>query len=162
MLAWIKNYLLGQEIKKSPKTTRQFTEWGKVQSVIIITDNSRYEAVKEFVKQSGKNIDIIVYCNDKISKVKDSFLSVNKKDFTLSGLPKPEILKKLKGKTYDVLIAFDFNNRDQMKALCGLIPAKCKVGPDAADYRTYFDISIQSNEAGFLEQALKYLMMIKS
>lgn len=162
MLAWIKNYLLEQEIKRNPKVTRQFTEWEKVRSAIILTDSSRYDVVKGFVRQSGKNFDIVVFYNDKTSQGKDGFLSVNKKDFAISGIPKPEVIQKIKAKPYDVLIAFDYDNREQMKALCALIQAKCKVGPEAADYKKYFDISIQSNEAEFLKQALKYLMMIKS
>lgn len=162
MVSWIKNYLLEQEIKRNPKITKQFIAWDKVQSAVIVTDSSRLNTVSQFVKQSGRNFDSIISFNDKISLDKNCFLSVNKKDFLISGLPKPEILQKIRSKSFDVLINFDFNNSVQLKALSGLTGARCKVGPDVVDYKSYFDISILSNEAEFLNQALKYLMMIKS
>ncbi|MBP7808019.1 MAG: hypothetical protein KA163_01885 [Bacteroidia bacterium] len=162
MFEWLKNYLLQKEIGSIPKIQKQFVEWGKVQSAVILVSSEQYSVIKDFVKQTGKNIDIIVTHNDKNSEVKECFLSVNKKDFSFFGLPKPEIVQKLKAKTYDVLINTDFNNSGFLKSLTGLTPAKCKLGPESAVYNEFFDISIQSNQQDFLKQALKYLMMIKS
>jgi 2-hydroxy-3-keto-5-methylthiopentenyl-1-phosphate phosphatase len=162
MFEWLKNYLLQQEIGSVSKTQKQFVEWEKVQSAVILVGSQEYSTIKDFVKQTGKNIDIIVTHYDKTSETKDCFLSVNKKDFNFFGLPKPEVIQKLNSKTYDVLINADFNNSSFLKALTGLAVAKCKLGPESAVYREFFDISIQSNQQDFLKQALKYLMMIKS
>lgn len=161
MFEWIKNYLLQQEIK-SISVKKQFIEWDRINSAAILVGSSHYSTAKDFVKQTGKNIDIIVIHPDKVSTTQDCFLSFSKKDFNFFGLPNQEALKKLKQKTFDVLITFDFNNSGPLKALTGLIPAKCKLGPESAVYNGFFDISIQSNQSDFLKQALKYLMMIKS
>ncbi|MBK7668073.1 MAG: hypothetical protein IPJ32_12505 [Sphingobacteriaceae bacterium] len=162
MFEWFKNYLLQQEIGSGSKIQKQFVEWEKVQSVVILVGSTQFSVVKEFAKQTGKNIDIIVTHSDKTSETKDCFLSLNKKDFNFFGLPKPEIIQKLKTTTYDVLINTDFNNSGFLKSITGLTSAKCKLGPESAVYNEFFDISIQSNQQDFLKQALKYLMMIKS
>ena len=137
-------------------------DWEKVQSAVIIVGSGQYATVKDFVKQVGKNIDIIVIHPDKISETKDCFLSFNKKDLNFFGLPKQEAIQKLKQKTFDVLINADYNNSGFLRALTGLTPAKCKLGPESASYNSFFDISIQSNQSDFLKQAHKYLMMIRS
>jgi hypothetical protein len=161
MFEWIKNYLLQQEIKEI-SVKKQFVEWEKVQSAVILVGSVEYNTAKDFVKQSGKNIDIVVIHSDKISTTQDCFLSFNKKDFNFFGLPNQEALKKLKQKTFDVLINIDYNNSGFLRTLTGLTPAKCKLGPESAVYNEFFDISIQSEQSDFLKQALKYLMMIKS
>ncbi len=162
MFEWIKNYLLQQEIKSSSKIQKQFVEWEKVQSSVILVGINQFNQIKEFVKQTGKNADIIVFHSDKTSETKDCFLSLNKKDLNFFGLPKPEVIQKIKGKGYDVLINTDFNNSSFIKAITGLTAAKCKLGPQSAIYNEFFDISIQSSQSEFLKEALKYLMMIKS
>lgn len=162
MFEWLKNYLLQQEIESISKTQKQFVEWEKVQSVVILVGQEQFSNIKEFAKQTGKNVDIIVIHSDKTSDTKDCFLSFNKNDFNLFGLPKTVAIQKLKSKNFDVLIDTDFNNSSLMKTLTGLTPAKCKLGPESANYNEFFDISIQSSQQDFLKQALKYLMMIKS
>jgi hypothetical protein len=162
MFEWLKNYLLLQEIKSGSKIQKQFMEWETVQSAVILVGSGQYGTAKDFVKQTGKNIDIIVIHPDKISETKDCFLSLNKKDLNFFGLPNQEAIQKLKQKTFDVLINIDFNNSAFLRALTGLTPAKCKLGPESAVYNDFFDISIQSTRDEFLKQALKYLMMIKS
>lgn len=162
MFEWLKNYLLLQEIKSSSKIQKQFVEWEKVQTIVVLTGSSQFGTIKEFANQTGKLVDIIVVHADKTSETKDCFLSFNKKDFNFFGLPKPETILKLKSKTYDVLINTDFGNSGFLKSLTGLAAAKCKLGAESAAYREFFDISIQSNQQDFLKQALKYLMMIKS
>jgi len=162
MFEWLKNYLLQQEIKSISKIQKQFVEWEKVQSAVILVSSGQYSMVKDFAKQTGKNIDVVVVHSDKTSETKDCHLSFNKKDFNFFGLLKPEAIQKLKSKSFDVLIDTDFNNSALMKTLTGLTPAKCKVGPESANYNEFFDISIQSGQQDFLKQALKYLMMIKS
>lgn len=162
MFEWLKNYLLQQEIRSNFKIQKQFVEWGKVQSAVILVGSGQYGTAKDFVKQTGKNIDIIVFHSDKISETKDCFLSFNKKDFNIFGLPKQEAINKLRQKTFDVLINLDFDNSGILRALTGLTPAKCKLGPESVNYNDFFDISIQSSQNDFLKQSLKYLMMIKS
>ena len=81
MLYTIKRYLLKQEIKSASKIQREFVEWDRVQSVAVLVGSSKYSIVKEFVKQSNKNFDVIVFHDDKVAVNKDCFISVNKKDF---------------------------------------------------------------------------------
>lgn len=162
MFVWLKNYLLQQEIKEISNVKRQFVEWEKIQSAVILVSSMQLNNVRDFVGKSGKNFDIVVFHNDKVSVSNECYLSLNKKDFNFFGMPKPEALAKLKGKSYDVLINADYNNSWFIKALTGLTPSKCKLGPESAVYNEFFDISIQSSQQDFLKQAHKYLMMIKS
>jgi hypothetical protein len=162
MFEWLKNYLLQQEIKNGPKIHKQFMAWDKVQSAVILVGSEQYQAIKDFAKQTGKNIEIIVIHSDKVSATKDCFLSLNKKDLNFFGLPNQQAIEKIKARTFDVLVNFDFNNSGFLRALTGLIPAKCKLGPESVIYNDLFDIRIQSERNDFLKQALKYLMMIKS
>ncbi len=162
MLSTIKKYLLKKEIKGTSKIQKQFMEWDRIQSAVILVGSGQYSIVRDFIKKSGKNIDIIVFNDDKTSKNNDCYLSLNKKDFNFFDLPKPEISQKIKNRTYDLLISTDFQNKAAIRTLTGLFPAKCKLGPENAAYKDFFDINIQSNESEFLKQAHKYLMMIKS
>ncbi len=162
MINAIKNYLLRKEIKNSSKIKKQFVEWERIQSAAILVGSEKYSIVKEFVKQSGKNFDLIVFNDDKTSKNNDCYLSLNKKDFNFFDLPKPEVAQKIKSKTYDILINADFKNDSVLGSITGLIPAKCKLGPETIKYSDFLDIRIQSQEPEFLKQAHKYLMMIKS
>lgn len=149
-------------MKGSTSLQKQFMDWEKVKSAAILVSSSHYSAVKDFAKQTDKSIDVIVVHPDKLSVTKDCFLSLNKKDFNFFGLPNQAAVKKIGQKSFDVLIDYDFENSGFLKALTGLTPAKCKLGPENASYSDLFDISIQSMQPDFLKQALKYLMMIKS
>lgn len=162
MFEWLKNYLLQQEIKGGPAIQKQFMSWENIKSIVILVDVARLGNVRDFVKQTGKNVDVIVVHPDKVSEAKDCFLSFNKKNFNFLGLPNQEAVKRLRQKSFDVLIIFDFNNSRYLKVLTGLASAKCKLGPEGTTYKEFFDISIQSESSDFLKQALKYLMMIKS
>lgn len=162
MFEWLKNYLLLQEMKSGSKTERQLMSWDKVKSVVVVVDSLNYELIKDFVKQIEKSVDVIVIHSDKVSQSKDSFLSFNKRDLNFFGLPNQEAIRRVRQKSYDVLINYDFNNSGFLKALTGLTLAKCKVGQEDAFYNAFFDISIKSERGDFLKQALKYLMMIKS
>ena len=75
MLEWLKNYLLQQEMKSNSKIQKQFVEWERVQSVVVLVAGGKYSSIKDFVKQSGRTIDIIVVHSDKTSETKDCFLS---------------------------------------------------------------------------------------
>jgi len=162
MFEWLKNYLLQQEIKEISSVKKQFVEWEKIQTAVILVSSTQLKSIKDFVGKSGKNFDIIIFHNDKVSVSKECYLSLNRKDFNFFGLPNPESISTLKGKNYDILINTDFSSSWFIKALTGLIPSKCKLGPQNSLYNEFFDMSIQSNEQDFLKQAQKYLMMIKS
>ena len=137
-------------------------EWEKVQSVVFLVGREQFSSIKEFAKESGKSVEIIVVHSDKTSETKDCLLSFNKKDFNFFGLLKPAAIQKLTDKTFDILINTDFNNSALLKTLTGLTQSKCKLGPESANYNEFFDISIQSSQQDFVKEALKYLMMIKS
>ena len=162
MFEWLKNYLLLQEIKSGSNTEKHLIEWESVKSVVVLVQSSQYEIVKDFARQTQKNVDIIVIHHDKVSETRDCYLSLNKKDFNFFGLPNQQALQKLRQKTFDVLINNDFSNSGFLKAIAGLTQAKCKLGPESAVYNEFFDISIQVEQKEFLKQALKYLMMIKN
>ncbi|HWY11844.1 MAG TPA: hypothetical protein VN026_10995, partial [Bacteroidia bacterium] len=65
-------------------------EWDRIQSAAILAGSGQYSIVKDFIKQSGKDMDIIIFNDDKTSKNNDCYLSLNKKDFNFFDLPKPK------------------------------------------------------------------------
>ncbi len=166
MFSFLRNFLLEQEIKKTD-SGRQFTSWNQVKTICIVIPHEVkvLNDVKNFISESKKEVDLVVFCNDKLTVANDVYLSVNKKDFGITGIPKPEKLQKLKGKKYDVVINGDMNNTFVLKALALLVKTKCRVGKAGLEYSKLFDISISeaNNDFGnFLKQVLKYLTMIKA
>lgn len=166
MLSFLKNLLLKQEIKNNTHV-KQFTNWHLVKNSCIVVANSPglLGSVKDFISESEKEMDIIIYTNDKHTRIKEVFLSLNRKDLTMFEMPKPEIVKKLKQKNYDLVICGDLNNTFVLQALTLLLRSKCVIGNTQMKYSSYFDIAI-SEESGdfakFLKDLLKYLRMIKA
>jgi hypothetical protein len=167
MLDIIRNFALNQQLKKN-KFKGQFSDWASVKSIgfVLINDVASLNAVKAFMNESGKQVDLITYFPDKTTNNADVYLSVNKKSFSWIGLPNPETLQKLQSKSYDVLICCDMNGVPSLKTLTFLAKAKCKVGVSEIAYSSQFDISISSKGSdgigNFLKQVLKYLMMFKA
>src|SRR5688572_8564698 len=144
MFDGLRNYLLRKEIRKNT-VKKQFVPWDKIQSAVILVSAEQLTAeLNSFIKDSGKDVYIVVFHNDLTSKTNGCFLSVNEKDFNFFDLPRPEVAEKIKSKAFDVLINTDFKNTGPMKVVSGLIPAKFKIGPQGA-YDTFFDISIKSS-----------------
>lgn len=168
MFKGIANYIIDGKIKQaSSKVKKTFVEWNDVQSIVILVSSEQYtdSAFKNFVTKNDKKIECVVFHSDKISST-DCFLSINKKDLNILGLPQPELIEKIENKNADILICADFNDTLIMKSLTGLIGAKCKVGMEGLSYSKLFDISIALKGSVSLENYLKetanYLKMIKT
>lgn len=166
MFAFLQDFLLNQELKKV-NSSKQFVEWAKVKSICIVlpNDSASLSAAQKFANESGKLVDVILFCNDKLTVNTAVSASFNRKDFTFLGLPKVETITKLKVKNYDIIICGDLSGMINLKALSLLVPSKCRVGVAELDYSKEFDISISGQNTSisdFLTQALKYLTMIKS
>jgi hypothetical protein len=164
MFSWLKDQILEREIRKSQPVKKQFIAWQQIQNAVILLEAGRQSRndFKTFVKDLGKDVYIIAFHKDKISKSSDCYMSVNKKDLNILGLPKRKLREKLRVKSFDLMINMDFTDDNGMMCYSGIIPAKFKVGPEAVSYNRLFDISIKSGKEDFIEQADKYLKMIKS
>lgn len=162
MFAWLKNILLSSELKKSDTVKKQFIEWDKVQSAVILVNNAISPELAAFIREWKKDVYIIVYHNDTTSKSTGCYLSLNKKDFNFLGLPKSQTSGKIRSRAYDILISTDFDDYAPMEALSGIISAKCKLGPESAAYKRFFDISINSPQSSFLKDVRQYLSMIRN
>lgn len=166
MLQFLKDFLLEQELKKT-NSGRQFVDWHNVNRICLIVPNefAVISNVTNFISESEKETDVVLFSNDKLTVKNDVYLSLNKRDFNFLGLPKSEIIQKLKNKNYDIVICGDMKGSFSLKAITLLVNSKCKVGRGELGYSKLFDISI-SEENGdfgnFLKQALKYLSMIKA
>jgi hypothetical protein len=162
MFNLLKNLLLNSEVKKSNTVKKQFMEWDKAQSAVILVNNSISPELSAFIREWGKDVYIIVFHNDSTSKSTGCYLSLNKKDFNFLGLPKSQTKEKIRSRSYDILISTDFENYGPMEALSGMISAKCKLGPEKADYNRFFDICINGKREEFLRETQKYLKMIRT
>ena len=166
MFDLLKNQILKQRFPAG--SSRGFTSWDSVRTICLagtIDSDFNRKALDNFRKQSGKEVDFVLFHNDKLSK-SDCFLSLNKKDFNLLGLPNEEAGKKLRSKEYDVLIDINQKNSSAGKALSLVLKAKCKVGHNSLAYANLFDISMDlkenTNLENYLKQVLNYLMMIRT
>lgn len=167
MLNFLKRNALRQELKKI-SSQKQFVEWGSVKSICIVVNNdaASVNAANAFRKESGKDVDIVIYTNDKPTANNEVYLSMNKKSFNWLDIPNADTLKKLQAKTYDLVVCGDLTGNTVLKAISFLVKAKCRVGSANVDYSKNFELSIADNAnegiGNFLKQALKYLIMIKA
>lgn len=167
MLSFLKRNALKQELKKI-SSQKQFVEWGSVKTICIVihNDTASITAVNEFKKASGKEVDVVLYTNDKLTVNNEVYLSLNKKSVNWLDVPNAEVLKKLQSKTYDLVIFGDLNGNSVLKAIAFLAKTKCRVGSANLDYSKNFELSIAGSPndgiGNFLKHALKYLMMIKA
>lgn len=170
MLKGLNNYIVSLKIKQhAVKVKKHFVEWNAIQSAVILLNGNRsnnYEAALKLEKEIGKPLDVIVYYDDKISESESCFLSLNKKELSLLGMPKPMCLEKIKNKKYDILIDANFDESPVLKLLSGIIGASCKVGPSRLNYNSLFDISIGASDSlkieSYLNEVMNYLKMIKT
>lgn len=166
MFQLLKDFLLEQELEKN-NSGRQFVDWQNANRICLIIPNEALvlNHIANFIKECRKETDVILFNNDKLTVENGVYLSINKKDFNLLGLPKPEIIQKLKSKNYDIVICGDMKGDFTLKALTLLMNSKCKVGRGELGYSRLFDISISEvngDFGNFLKQVLKYLCMIKA
>jgi hypothetical protein len=162
MFSFLKDILLNREVKKSNTVKKQFVEWDKVQSAVILVNESISSELAAFIREWGKDVYIIIFHNDITSKSSGCYLSLNNKDFNFLGLPKSQTKDKIRSRSYDILISADFENHGPMEALSAMISAKCKLGPGKVSYNRFFDISLDSEESSFLKDVRRYLSMIKN
>ena len=168
MFKSIANYIINGKIREqSAKIKKNFVEWsGGSLRVVIIGRGQDSEKFRKFIKEHGKKTEIVVFNNDKITQNGDCFLSLNKKDLNFFGLPNAEAIEKIKKVECDLLINCDLIDELIMKALTGLINAKCKVGRENLSYNKLFDFSMvaSGNDSleGYLKEAVNYLKMIRT
>lgn len=154
--------------KVAPIVTKQFVNWNQLSTVLIIAYEHQLSNSEDFINVCKKdNIDVLVAMifdgkPEQAPKPNFDHLILDKKQFSLFGLPKDECLQKLNMKTSDVLI--NLGNHEQLKALAltKLSNAKCKIG---SFDNPVFDITINTdktaNSSEFLKQVIVYLNMIK-
>jgi hypothetical protein len=167
MLESIGDYILKQRTGQREK--RSFTNWEQVKSICIIAEknfsfNQRFLA--DTFKKHQKAIDIILFHPDKTGQSSDCFLSLNKKDIGLLSVPKPETISRLKAKEFDILIDCNVTGNPVSKAISRTVNAACKVGHKGLFYSDIFDLCLDfkgnPDLSEYLNQALNYLMMIKT
>ncbi len=168
MFKSIANYIIDGKIRQqSAKIKKTFVDWNFEQlRVVIIGRGQDSEVFRKFIKENGKKTNVVVFNNDKITQNADCTLSINKKDLNFLGLPSAEAIEKIKKIECDVLINCDLSDELIMKALTGLINAKCKVGRENLSYNKIFDLSIapsgNSTMENYLKEAVNYLKMIRT
>jgi len=167
MLRALANYIIDQKINAlSSKVKKNFVGLDSAQNVVMLLNSRDFDTipVKKFIYEIDKKVELIVYHNDTTS-VKPLFLSVNKKDLNILGIPKTEVFNKLKAKEFDILVDCNFNNATVFKALSGMVNARCKVGTAGLSYEDVFDIRIglgkEATLENYFEQVINYLKMIK-
>jgi hypothetical protein len=155
--------------KEVPKAHKQFLNWNKVSSVLIIAYDNQLADIVEFIntcKKDSIKVQVAVLYDGKPEQApKPHFEHVilDKKQFSFLGMPVADCLQKLHATPIDVLI--DLGDETQIKsmALSKLVTAKCKVSSFQNDM---FDISIGTEKklhiSDYLKQVVVYLNMIKT
>jgi hypothetical protein len=165
----IENKVNSAQIPVATRTKKEFLEWDNVNSVCLLaTKDEFYKAnsINEWIKNSGKKIDTVLYVPSAEIVSDNNIVSFNKKQTGFIGLPKPEAITKIKNKPYDILIDCNFKEYHSMKWLAGSMNAKFKVGFGGLLYHNYFDICIDLKEKpemdNYLKQVINYLKMIRT
>lgn len=155
--------------KEVPKAHKQFLNWSKVSSVLIIAYDNQLADIVEFIntcKKDSITVNVAVLYNGKPEQAPRPHFEhviLDKKQFGFFGIPVADCLQKLNAKPIDVLI--DLGNASQIKsmALSKMVTAKCKVSSFQNDI---FDLSIDSEKnlhiSDYLKQVVVYLNMIKT
>lgn len=162
----LRELFLKSEIRKK-SNPRVFPGWEKTSSIcMVIPGESEFiKAARKFISDSGKQADIVTFNKDKTTVIQDVYISLNKKNFKITGIPHEASLQKLKSKKYDAVVCCDLEGGFELKSITLLLQYDLLVGASENAYSKYFDISIAAGKlgmAGFLEQVLKYMKMIKT
>ena len=124
---------------------------------LVITDpiySSQSECIEQFTKQlrnDGKTTELIIVYSKKKPEIESESgnhfkeKSIDKKDLSLTGLPKSENLNKILAEPYDFLIFC--NPRKDLKHICiaGLSKSLCKIGPSTFS-RKHLNLVINCKE----------------
>jgi hypothetical protein len=170
MLRWITDQVIKSKVRAATAgMAKAFVEWNDIKSLcILISDNRHFneKALRSFIRDSGKNIETIVFIPEPKAPAPAGFTGFTKKELNFLSLPKSEFTGPLSSKTYDLLIDCNFQDYPSMKLLSGGIKAKFKVGLNGLSYHNYFDICIDLkndlNLDNYLLQVMNYLKMIKT
>lgn len=162
----ISNWLVAK--KTAPKSHKQFLNWSQLSNVVLIAYDHQLSYCLDFInacKQDNIHVLVAIIFEGKTEHApKPDFdhLILDKKQFTLFGLPKDEIIQKLSLMSIDALINLGDEKQVKAFALSKLIPAKCKIGSFQNDV---FELTINSdktmNSSDYLKQVIVYLKMIK-
>jgi hypothetical protein len=163
----IAHWLLSSKEHNGSK--KQFLNWNQLKNVCLIVYDNQLSNIVDFINTCKKdNIDvnvIIIYEGKPELAPKPNFnhIILDKKHFSLFGIPNETTEKKVNGNSIDALINICKPNHIKAIALTKLISARCKIGNFQSDF---FDIIIDGeqtkNEFQFLEQVIVYLHMIKN
>lgn len=162
----ISNWLISQ--KETAKSAKQFLNWNQLSNVVLIAFEHQLSNCVDFINACKKdNIHVLVAIifegkPEHAPKPDFDHLILDKKQFTLFGLPKDEAIQKLSSKPIDALINLGDEKQVKAFAISKLIPAKCKIGNFENEV---FEMTINSektmNSSDYLKQVIVYLKMIK-
>ncbi|MCD6018959.1 MAG: hypothetical protein K0S53_2080 [Bacteroidetes bacterium] len=162
----ISNWLISK--KETTKSAKQFLNWSQLSSVVLIAYDHQLSNCVDFINVCKKdNIHVLVAIifegkPEHAPRPDFNHLILDKKQFTLFGLPKDDVIHKLSSKPIDVLINLGEAKQVKAFALSKLVPAKCKIG---SFQNGAFEMTINSdktlNSSDYLKQVIVYLNMIK-
>ncbi len=137
MFKAIANYIVDQKIKaQSSKIKKAFVQLENIESIAILAHHSDLNnvALKKFIYEIDKKVDIVVVHNDKLTKNNEAFLSLNKKDLNFLQIPNANVLERIASKQFDVLVDCCLAGEIAFKCLSGLASTECKVGSGDLSY----------------------------
>ena len=165
----IENNVSSAQFPATKGTKKEFLDWDRINSICILTtkdETYKADVISQWAKNTGKPTDIVLFLPGAELNSDTSITSFNKKNTNWMGLPKPELVSKVTGKSYDLLIDCNFKEYNSMKWLAGSISAKFKVGFGGLLYHNYFDICIDLKDKpemdNYLKQVINYLKMIRT
>ena len=167
LLQNISHWLLSK--KESASANKKFFSWNELKNVLIIAYDNQLSELADFMAACQKEnikVEVAIIYDGKLEQApKPPFdhLIIDKKQFSIWGLPKDELLQKLNSNPSDLLINLGKEDCIKSLSIAKLSKASCKVGKFQD---SIFDLSIDvdktNNAHQFLKQVVVYLQMIRT
>ncbi len=167
MFAPLARFSLQSQIRKDNLIRKkQFLPWEKVEKIALILqqhESINKSAVDRFMDSTNKFVEVFYIDLKAKAPAYADWRCFSKKDASLLALPRQTILRELKNKTFDLVIATPGNSPLFTAALVSGLKAPFKCGFSQAFNNV--DLIIEKPGAyqlmSYLDDALRYLKMIK-
>ena len=161
------HYFLSQKLKKN-KITRKAVNFDKAKRIGILFDatNPDNEAIvnryKRNLQNSGKQVDMLAYVDDKLEHDTTLFKYFNKKNLSWTLQPKGSVVEQFMNTPFDVLLNLHIDTVPPLEYVSALSKAHLRVGQFRDDKEYCYDLMIDipkddnlNNFIGQLDSLLK-------
>lgn len=158
----IYHYFLSQKLKKS-NVIRKAVNFDKAKRIGILFDatNPDNEAVvnryKRNLQNSGKQVDMLAYVDDKLEHDTTLFKYFNKKDLSWALEPKSSVVEQFMQTPFDILLNLHIDTVPPLEYVSALSKAHLRVGQFRDDKEYCYDLMIDIPEGDSLNNFIGQL-----